>query len=122
MNGLLLENIEVLTAMEKELSGKYVPVKLKIDGNFAASSSIASLTEFNKLKIYIENLLKQMGNDLYRGEISLNPYFDAVKDFTPCQWCEMRSLCGYEPGRIQMRHYKRPEKEKLWNEITRGGD
>lgn len=44
-NGILIDDEEVLRAMEKDLSGKYIPVKVKKDGSLYASSSVVTLSD-----------------------------------------------------------------------------
>lgn len=43
--GLLLDDTDVLTAMEHELSGKYLPVKVKKDGSFGKTDALKTLED-----------------------------------------------------------------------------
>ena len=61
MNGILLEDRSVLSAMEPNLAGVFIPVKTKKDGSFDARSSLASLEQMglirrdSKLREYLSN-------------------------------------------------------------------
>lgn len=91
MNGLILDNIKVISAMEKNGEGIFIPAK--ISGQSIKSDS---LTDFNKLKIiykYIEKKLKDMTDELKKGNIFENPI--KITD-TACKWCEFFPICCYE--------------------------
>ncbi len=116
MNGLLLRDDEILTAMESDLEGKYIPVKRTKEG--FSSSSVATLSQFGRLKGHIEKLLKNMGEEINNGEIELNPFKDTVVN--SCRYCEMKAICGYEPGRGKARGFKRMSNEDFWNTLEEG--
>lgn len=93
MNGLLLEDPEVVRAMEPEASGLFIPAKLNARGEFDHYSSVASLEEFGKLKQRIEQLLGDMAAALRAGEVAAVPTAGAVD---ACAYCDYRSVCGRE--------------------------
>lgn len=116
MNGLLLRDDEILTAMESNLEGKYIPVKRTKEG--FSSSSVATLFQFGRLKGHIEKLLKNMGEEISNGEIELNPFKDTVVN--SCRYCDMKAICGYEPGRGKARGFKRLSNDDFWNTLEEG--
>lgn len=116
MNGLLLRDDEILTAMENGLEGKFIPVKRTKEG--FSSSSVATLSQFGRLKGHIEKLLKNMGEEINKGEIELNPFKDTVVN--SCRYCDMKAICGYEPGRGKARGFKRMSNEEFWNTLKEG--
>ncbi len=89
--GLLLEDAEVLKAMENELSGHYLPVKIKKDGNFSSTDSLTSLDGFRTLLSSIENTIENIGNEIKRGNASANPMQSQKRD--ACKYCAMRPVC-----------------------------
>ena len=60
MNGLLLDNLTVVSGMEKEIAGLFIPAKLKKDGSFDAYTSVAGLAQLAQLRRHIEGLVIQM--------------------------------------------------------------
>ena len=90
-SGLLINDIEVLRAMEPGLSGMYIPVKAKKDGGLHANSHVASLKEFQELLSTIETNIQQIGNEIKRGNASADPMTTKAKD--PCMYCQMRPIC-----------------------------
>ncbi len=90
-NGLLLDDIEALRGMDAQLSGKYIPVKLKKDGGFYASAPVASLEDFKGLLAEIESNIQQIGNAIKSGNASAVPLKTKTKD--PCKCCQMQPIC-----------------------------
>ncbi len=89
--GLLLDDAEVLTAMDRELSGHYIPVRQKKDGSFTNPESLTSLEGFKNLLSSIENTVKDIGNEIKRGNASVKPIRGKKHD--ACKYCEMRPIC-----------------------------
>ncbi len=88
MNGLLLDDPEVLEAMEPGLAGLYIPVKQnKID----KSESVASLAEFGVIKNHIDSLLINIADELSSGKICAVPYIKS--NFSPCDNCRYKVIC-----------------------------
>lgn len=89
--GLLLDDAEVLAAMEPELSGTYLPIRQKKDGTFSGSDSLTSLEGFKTLLASIEETVKGIGNEIKRGNASAKPLRDKKHD--ACAFCEMHPFC-----------------------------
>ncbi len=97
MNGILLENREVLSAMEADLAGIFIPAKTKKDGSFDAHSSLATLSQMGKIKGRVESLIKNLANELHKGNISAAPV-DGISRYMPCKWCDYHAICAHEEG------------------------
>ncbi len=89
--GLLLDNTEVLKAMENELSGHYLPIKMKKDGSFSSTDSLTSLDGFKTLLSSIEGTIENIGNEIKRGNASAKPM--QTKKHDACKYCAMRPIC-----------------------------
>ncbi len=118
MNGLLLNNLEVLDAMDSGFSGMFIPVTCKKDGTFSSDSvaSLASLRELGHIGRYIEKLVCNMAEELHDGRIEALP----VKDI--CDYCDYRAVCGHgesSPVR-QCPHFNRDEAMKRMEEKDNG--
>lgn len=99
MNGILLENREVLSDMEADLAGVFIPAKTKKDGSFDAYSSLATLTQMGKIKERVEFLIKNLANELHKGTITACP-IDGTARYTPCKWCDYQAICAHEEGDV----------------------
>ncbi len=89
--GLLLEDEAVLRAMDTELTGKYLPVKIKKDGTFSGAASLTSLEGFKTLLSSIEETVSGIGEEIKRGNASAKPIQDKKHD--ACKYCAMRPIC-----------------------------
>mgnify|MGYP002541496069 CR=1 FL=1 len=95
MNGLILDDPEIIQAMETDAAGLFIPARLDPKtGRPAKGSSIASLRQFGLLKIKIQKLLTSMAETLRRGDIAALPAGGAVDG---CEYCDYRAVCGHEP-------------------------
>ena len=97
MNGLVLNNPEIVQAMEADGGGLFIPVQLKKGGDIHSRSvnSIATLAEFGMLKKRAENLLRRMAETLHSGGIDPCPTISKTVD--ACQYCKYKAICGHEP-------------------------
>ena len=105
MNGIILDNECVASAMEKDNAGEYIP-KLKYDkeGNVSEKSYISG-DAFQTIFKYIEKLIGDMGEDMLNGKADANPMDTSVD---ACKYCDFYSVCCIE----DMQHQKA---EKLDN-------
>ncbi len=93
MNGLLLDDPQVLEAMEADLNGIFIPASRTKKGEFSTRSSLATLAQFGRIQKKIEALLLQMAETLHRGDVAAVP---AGGDADGCFFCEYRDICGHE--------------------------
>lgn len=93
MKGIVLydENHNILSSMEKDLKGKYIPVKVNKSGD--VSGSFASLESLGKISKKINSLIADMGNSLHKGLINQNPINGSHHDKT-CEFCDYSSVCA----------------------------
>lgn len=92
-NGLFLENLEVLNAMENDLKGKFIPITTTKDGSL--KGDLINLSQLGKLNETIDNLLREMGESLHIGKIPAFPAQNkSYKDI--CKYCDYKSVCGFE--------------------------
>lgn len=85
MSGMVLNNTDVISAMEKDMQGIYIPAGVDKKGNLCGNViSVAALTA---LKEKVNTLIKNMAYKLQDGEINAFP----VKD--GCDYCEYADVC-----------------------------
>ncbi|HNX65038.1 MAG TPA: exodeoxyribonuclease V subunit gamma, partial [Oscillospiraceae bacterium] len=117
MNGIVLDNEKVLMAMEKEVSGVFIPVSVTKSG-LSKNSSVINEKQLLRLKGYCEKLLCEMADSLYGGNISAVPLVN--KNNIPCSYCDYQSICGKEKN-DRMRVYDNDVSEKI-EKILNGGE
>ncbi len=124
-SGLLLDDAEILQAMEHSLigDGRFLPVGMKKDLSWKASSrsSLASMEQMGKLYRHIQTTLKEMGRELMNGDVEARPIIKGKKD-TACTWCPYAAVCQYDEtlGDRGRPAYHRPP-EQIWEAIEQEG-
>ncbi len=110
MNGLVKADIELVKAMEKENSGEFVPsLSLNKDGSVSkSSSSFITEDEFTKIFNHIEKLMKNAGDSIANGDITINPVDG--RESGACDYCDYKGICGIENNiAIKVPSYKNSE-------------
>ncbi|MBQ4105040.1 MAG: exodeoxyribonuclease V subunit gamma [Clostridia bacterium] len=92
MNGLLLSDSDVLSAMENDLNGIYIPVSAKGE-TFKGSDNLATLEEFGAIFSKIDALIAEMATELSRGAVDATP---AAGGYNACEYCPYSSVCGHK--------------------------
>ena len=85
MSGMVLNNIDVITAMEKSVEGVYIPAGLDKNGN--VSGNVISLKSLSNLKEKVNDLIKEMADKLQNGEINAFPTENG------CDYCNYKDIC-----------------------------
>ncbi|WP_125151978.1 helicase-exonuclease AddAB subunit AddB [Clostridium rectalis] len=97
MKGLLLEDIDVIKAMDREIKGfsDIIPVRINKDETFSKNSSIVTLEQFNILRKYVRFTISNLCEEMLEGNIGIKPY--KKKDNTvPCKFCEYSTICQFD--------------------------
>ena len=91
MKGVILNDIDVVTHMEHDGKGIYIPAKIK-DGAVSASvGSLATLEEMGAIFRHVDTLVKQMAESLYDGDVDALPLKGGKYD--GCAYCAYQSVC-----------------------------
>ena len=118
MNGLLLDNINILKKMEKDGKGIFIPAKIK--GDALKSNSLANLHDMKKIYIHIKKMIVNMAETLKKGDVSESPVENSGK--TSCDWCEYFPVCCYEKGVFTPIPTKCDNKKSLEIMANEGGE
>ncbi len=97
MSGLVLADPELVKKMDNEIDGhsNILPVYIKKDNAFGSVSQVASLENFDKLRNFVTEKIREVGEKITDGNISINPYKKGKE--TGCDYCIYKSICGFEP-------------------------
>ena len=95
MNGMILDDGEVLKGMDNSLSGRFIPVKVSKSG--AMSGNFISLLQLEELSKRLEKIMRDMGENLHEGKIPARPAYGKGHAQT-CEWCAFSSVCQRESG------------------------
>jgi len=92
MNGIVINDTNIICGMEEEADGIYIPVALK-NGAPQSKESILSADEMNCILHYIEYLIGNMAQRLQQGYVEANPL---QGDYDGCQYCSYFAVCQHE--------------------------
>ena len=90
MRGVVLDDDDILTAMEHDRRGVYIPVSFKrgeVSGGF---DSLATIEQMGAIFKRIDVLLTQMAQSLYDGDVSALPL---KGEYDGCEYCRYRAVC-----------------------------
>ena len=100
MNGLVLADINVIKMMDNKLesgTSSTIPVTLTKDGAISNSkSSAVSKEEFEHLRKYTNKIIKEIAEEMLKGDISIKPYYLKKNKKTPCEYCEYKGICNFK--------------------------
>ncbi len=99
MKGLIIADVKIIKMNDNTLksgSSKIVPAAITTTGsvNEKWTNGVKS-EEFTILQEYIYKTIKDISAEILRGKIDLKPYYNKGK--TPCEYCEYKAICGFNP-------------------------
>ncbi len=89
--GILLDDQQVLNAMEHGISGNFIPVKIKNDTVSVSKVELKTLEGFGELMSDITGIITQIGERLKSGTALASPL--KTPDIDACKYCKMRVIC-----------------------------
>ncbi|MBQ2254558.1 MAG: PD-(D/E)XK nuclease family protein, partial [Clostridia bacterium] len=92
--GILLEDAEIIHAMDRTESGRYLPVKFDKDGQLKKSKNLLPETEFARLDKLVESQLIRLAEDIFAGEMDIRP-LKLGNRHDACQYCKLQSACRF---------------------------
>lgn len=110
MNGLLVEDPDVIYAMDNEIEGysNVVPVRMNKSGEISKSQSkTVQKGDMEAIRRFVRGKHQSAGNGILDGDTRITPY--KVKEDTPCQFCSYRSICQFDPADPAQHYRKLPD-------------
>ena len=90
MNGIILENADVVRGMETAARGLFINAEIKEDGTL--KGNFLSLREFSMLHKKIDAVLREIGMNIHEGKIPALPVEEAGGR-TACDVCDYSAVC-----------------------------
>lgn len=97
MDGLLLQDSDVLRALDKSGEGIFLPFKHKDGTPLRAGKKLADLEKMGQIANHVEQRLQQMVQGVYRGVFTARPQVKGQA--RPCTYCPYRAACRHEDGK-----------------------
>lgn len=121
-SGLILNDPEVVGAMEPIGRERFLPVRLTSAGGWSKESEkyLASLEQFGALSGFIEKTLRDMARELRAGSVAADPWYRSVRD-NACARCDYVKACMFDEARDTRRIRMGMSPDAAWKKI-RGED
>lgn len=98
MQGAVLEDMEIINAMENNCQGRFIPVSFKKDGGLTHSSTVLDSQSMDRIRQMAERQLEDMAANVYSGKIPASPLeCRKLKCDLPCGYCDYKEICGNYP-------------------------
>ena len=96
LDGLVRDEQKVFDAMDAEETGRYLPFSFRngVPSPYQKDKR-ADIAKLNRIRLHLDDLVTQMGEQLYGGQIAAEPL---VTGRSPCQWCDYGFICCHETG------------------------
>ena len=101
LRGVVNEDFGLVEHLEQE--DEYGIVTLPVTRTktgYKKGSALLSTNEFKNLGQKVEEKMKQLGEAMMDGDISIRPY---EYQSMPCDYCAFKSICAYEPKLTKFR-------------------
>lgn len=121
MKGLILADVKLIKAMDNNIEGPsmVIPATLNKGDVIGKNTSCATLDQFKVMRKYIRSLLKNIGNEIVKGNVDIKPC--KKKSITACTYCSFLSVCQFDTARKENSFkllYDKPNDE-VWGLIGR---
>ncbi len=90
-SGIFLADEEVLDAMDRGLTGEYVPVKKDKNGTIKSSAALATLEEFGQLYRELSDTVSGIATEITSGIAYASPKMRGGR--LPCDYCGNKLIC-----------------------------
>ena len=118
-SGLILDDADVIEAMENSGDKKYLPVKTSKDGAMSGES-LVSTGQVEILSNHVNKMLQRASDDILSGGIECSPYYKSDND-NACLYCEYHAVCGFDESAGGRRRYVPAMKaNEVWEAMRSG--
>lgn len=114
-DGIILDDTDIIKAMEKSSSPKFLPIKFNVDGSVRSSSFVISPLKMVRLSNFIDKKLKDLADEISFGDVSENPY--VYGSDSSCTYCEYKQACHFDENIHSPRYLPKVSDENFWKEI-----
>lgn len=121
VNGLVREEKHILQSMDETLGAgqksMVIPVGYKKNGELTSDSKVADKEKFLELGSYVNEKIKQIGQDILSGNVGIHPY--KMQNRTACDYCDYKEICGFDERLAGYAYRKLPvfQDKEIWEKI-----
>ena len=115
--GLLLDDGEILRAMEEGEEPVFMPYKVSKKTG-ARSGDLADARQMDLVRNHVSGTLKKLTDDLGSGRIAPDPYWRGEEN-NACRWCPYQEICHVSGGEVSLRKLKAINPERFWESLEK---
>jgi len=113
--GLLLDDDEILQAMEPGTAPVYLPYQIsKKTGERAGD--LASTEQFSLVEAHVRRTLGRLADTVWSGVIAPDPFWRG-DEHNACRWCPYGAVCRVDSGEVPLRRLRSVSRSEFWNEL-----
>jgi len=117
-SGLILNDPEIIEAMEGSEVKEYLPVKTSKDGNLTGDSLVSS-KQLKMLSEHVSTMLEDAKTRIQSGDITCIPYYKNERD-NACSYCDFSAVCGFDEEMGDTRLFVDKKKaEEVWTALEK---
>ncbi len=127
MKGLLLADVKLIKEMDTDIDGDSLIIPARVNkGGDLGRSSAATAEQFDMLKRHTRELMKNLGQEMLKGNIAISPY--RKKSVSACTYCRYKCVCQFDMKLAgnKYRNLQDMKEEEIWRLIgektEEGGD
>lgn len=96
MTGIVNDKDDVIRMLDNDINGKstVIPVSYNKNGALGSNSFVMTTEQFELVSQYVNKKIKQIGQEILDGNITLNPY--SMKKTDSCTYCSYKDVCGFD--------------------------
>ena len=114
-SGLLLDQGDILAAMERGETPQYIPVRLK-DGAYQGDA-LASAEQLGALCRHIDATLQELAAQLRGGSVAADPWFRSQTD-SACRYCDYAAACHFDAHEDKIRYINALRPAQVWEALA----
>lgn len=115
-HGLILNDEDVLRAMEDAPDGafEFVPAKISKSGDL--SGELCTAEQLQALNKFIDRQMGELVDEIHGGKVAANP-ISRGPERNACTYCALKSACHKDCCGTKFRYRSRVSAEEFWSEI-----
>ncbi len=91
MKGLVLNESEIIHAMEEQAKGRFIPVSYSDKNKLKSEENTFKIKDMENVFSHVKTLVASMADSLLEGKIEASPLLVGTDS---CKWCPYESVCG----------------------------
>jgi len=115
-SGLLLEDADILRAMEHGETPEYLPVKISKDGSYVGDA-LAGAEKLGLLARHIDRTLGELSRELHSGSVAADPWFRSQTD-SACSFCDYAAACHFDEDTDCIRYLTKLSPQLVWEKLA----